>query len=232
MTHSMKRNPSNTNQHIYSEPYFLGSPVICHRGDLIQNYLLRIHECLTQALELHARICVMRFDLYVPEHFFQGALQGNSLISKFFSSLQAKIDHAQAQSRKAGHRVHVADLRKVWTREISENGRVHFHVAIIVNHDAFAFIGRFDLDCNNMYARIHEAWASALSMYLFDIKGYVHIPDQPTYLVIRGDEASFNEVFYRMSYFAKLKTKQYQNGFHTFGCSRSRPIEQDQPRQF
>nr|WP_166656623.1 inovirus Gp2 family protein [Comamonas sp. JUb58] len=224
----MKRNPSNTNQHIYSEPYFLGSPVIYHRGDLIENYLLRIHECLTQALALHARICVMRFDLYVPEHFFQGALQDNSLISKFFSSLQAKIDHAQAQSRKAGHRVHDADLRKIWTREISENGRVHFHVAIIVNHDAFAFIGRFDLDSNNMYARIHEAWASALSMYPIDIKGYVHIPDQPTYLVIRGEEASFNDAFYRMSYFAKLKTKQYQKGFHTFGCSRPRRREQDQ----
>lgn len=224
----MNRNPFNTNQHIHNEPYFQGSPVICHHGDLIQNYLLRIHECLTQALELHARICVMRFDLYVPEHFLQGALQGNILISKFFSSLQAKIHHAQAQSIKAGHRVHAADLRKIWTREIGENGRVHFHVAIIVNHDAFAFIGRFNLESNNMYARIHQAWASALSMYLGDIKGYVHIPEHPTYFVLRGDDASFNDAFYRMSYFAKLKTKQYQKGFHNFGCSRPRHIEQNQ----
>ncbi|WP_394682197.1 inovirus Gp2 family protein [uncultured Comamonas sp.] len=226
----MSRNPFNTNQHIHNELYFQGSPVICHHGELIYNHLQRIHECLTQALELHARICVMRFDLYVPENFFQGALHDNSLISRFFSSLQSKLEHAQEKSREAGHRVHETDLKKLWTRETSENGRVHFHVAIIVNHDAFAFIGRFDLDSNNMYARIHQAWASALSMYLYDIKGYVHIPDQPTYLVIRGDEESFNEVFYRMSYFAKLKTKQYQKGFHTFGCSRPKRIGQAQLR--
>lgn len=220
MTHSMKRNQLNTNQRIYSEPYFQGSPVIYHRGDLIQNHLIRIHECLTQALAIHARICVMRFDLYVPDHFFAGALHDNRLISRFFSSLEAKLKHTQAVSRAAGHRVHEADLRKVWTREISENGRVHFHVAIIVNHDAFAFIGQFDLDSSNMYARVHQAWASALSMYLDDIKGYVHIPQHPTYLVLRGDADTFNAAFYRMSYFAKMDTKQHQQGFHTFGCSR------------
>ena len=220
----MSRNSFNINQQIFNEPFFHGSPVIYHRGDLIHRHLQRMHDCLTQALDFHSRICLMRFDLYVPDHACADALHSNAFISKFFASLRAKIEHAQDQSRKDGRRVHDADLRFMWAREISENGRVHFHVALVLNHAAFGFMGRFDLTSRNMYTRIHEAWASALGMYVEDVLGYVHIPQSPTYLIVRGDVASFHEAFYRISYFAKLETKEFQQGFHTFGCSRSRPI--------
>ena len=223
----MKRNPLNTNQQIHNEPFFQGLPVIDHHGYLITSHLLRMHDCLTQSLDLHSRICMMRFDLYVPGHVFVDALRSNAIISKFIASLRAKIEHAQAQSRKEGCRIHDADPRFMWAREISSNGRVHFHVALVLNHAAFAFMGRFNLESRNMYARIHEAWASALGMYVGDVPGYVHIPEAPTYLIVRGDQASFNAAFYRISYFAKLGTKEYQQGFHTFGCSKNRPIVQD-----
>ncbi|GAB2490506.1 inovirus Gp2 family protein [Comamonas humi] len=163
----------------------------------------------------------MRFDLYVPDHASAAALCSNAVISKFFASLRAKIAHAQNLSKAAGHRVHDADVRHMWCREISGNGRVHYHVALLLNHAAYAFIGQFDLERCNMYARIHEAWATALHMHVEDMLGYVHVPATPTYQVVRDDEASFNTAFYRVSYFSKLGTKEYQQGFHTFGCSRS-----------
>lgn len=218
--HSMERNPLNTNQKIHHGDHFHGSPVINQQGYLIANHLHRIYACLCGSLELNSRICLMRFDLFVPEHASAGLLCSNTLISKFFGSLRAKITHAQHLSRNEGSRVHDADLRYIWCREVSSNGRVHYHVALILNHAAYAFIGRFNLDSRNMYARIHEAWATALSMYVKDVVGYVHIPLNPTYRITRGDVLSFNAAFYRVSYFSKLDTKQYQQGFHTFGCSR------------
>ena len=132
-TYRMSRNPFNINQQIFNEPFFHGSPVIYHRGDLIHRHLQRMYDCLTQALALHSRICLMRFDLYVPDHACADALLSNAFISKFFASLRAKIEHAQDQSRKEGSRVHDANLRFMWAREISENGRVHFHVALILS---------------------------------------------------------------------------------------------------
>ena len=215
----MKRNPLNTNQQIHHEPLFQGSPVMTDHGYLIANHLQRIHDCLYRSLVRHSRICVMRGDLYVPSHVSAGVLVSNAIITKFFASLRAKIEHAQAQSRNGDHRVHDADMRFMWCREISGNGRVHYHVALVFNHAAYAFMGQFDLASRNMYARIHEAWASAIGMYMDDMRGYIHIPDNPTYQIIRGDEESLRQALYRVSYFAKMQTKEYNQGFHTFGCS-------------
>lgn len=215
----MKRNPLNTNHQLLHGDHFQGSPVQASHGHLITNYLKRIHDCLYRALERHSSICVMRFDLYVPSHVCIDVLLSNTLISKFLASMRAKIEHAQAQSRNEDHRVHDADMRYMWCREISSNGRVHYHVALVFNHSAYAFMGKFKSTRSNMYARIHGAWASALGMYIDDMRGYVHIPENPTYQITRDDAESFLHVFYRLSYFAKMQTKEYNQGFHTFGCS-------------
>ena len=70
-----------------------------------------------------------------------------------------------------------------------------------------------------MYARLHEAWGAALNMHPEDALGYVHIPDNPTYQITSANEESFQQAFNRVSYFAKMQTKEYNQGFHTFGCS-------------
>ena len=215
----MKRNPLNTNHQLIHGDKFHGSPVQTNHGYLITNYLQRIHDCLYRSLERHSSICVMRFDLYVPSHVCIDVLLSNTLISKFLASMRAKFEHVQNQRRNEGHRVHDADMRYMWCREISSNGRVHYHVALVLNRAAYAFIGQFNFASNNMYTRIHGAWASALGMYIDDMRGYVHIPVNPTYQVIRGDEESFRHALYRLSYFAKMHTKEYNQGFHTFGCS-------------
>ncbi|MEY2251532.1 inovirus Gp2 family protein [Comamonas sediminis] len=215
----MKRNPLNTNHQLLYEDHFHGYPVQTNHGYLITNHLQRIHDCLYRSLERNSSICVMRFDLYVPSHVSVDILLSNAVISKFIASMRAKIKHAQTQSRNEDHRVHDANMRFMWTREISGNGRVHYHVALVFNHAAYAFMGRFNLESNNMFARIHGAWASALGMFVGDMPGYVHVPDNPTYHITRGDEESLRQALYRVSYLAKLQTKEYNQGFHTFGCS-------------
>lgn len=215
----MKRNPLNTNHQLLHGDSFHGSPVQTSHGYLIKNYLQHIHDCLYRTLERHSRICVMRFDLYVPSDVSADVLLSNSVITKFFASMRAKIEHAQNRSRNEDHRVHDAHMRYIWCREISNNGRVHYHVALVFNHAAYAFMGDFNLASDNMYARAHGAWASALRMCVEDMPGYVHIPANPTYHVLRDDEESFWHAMYRLSYFAKMKSKEYNQGFHTFGCS-------------
>ena len=215
----MKRNPLNTNHQLLHGDHFHGYPVQTSHGYLITNYLQRIHDCLYRSLEHRGRICVMRCDLYVPSHVSADVLLSNTLISKFIASMRAKIEHSQEQSRNEDHRVHNADMRYMWCREIGGNGRVHYHVALVFNHAAYAFMGKFDLARRNMYVRIHEAWASAIGMYTDDMRGYIHIPKNPTYHITRDHAASFLCVFHRLSYLAKMQTKEYNQGFHTFGCS-------------
>jgi len=215
----MKRNPLNTNQQLLHGDHFLGSPVQTKHGYLIINYLQHIHDCLYRSLNRHSSICVMRFDLFVPDHVSADQLLRNAVISKFIASMRAKIRHAQQKSRKKARRVHDADMSYLWCREISGNGRVHYHVALVFNLCAYAFIGKFKLANNNMYARIHGAWASALGMFVGDMRGYIHIPDKPIYRILRDNEESFWLAMCRLSYFAKMNSKEYSQGFHTFGCS-------------
>ena len=215
----MKRNPLNTNHRLHYGPSFQGHQVLSNCGPLISNHLQRVHACFERSLHCHKRTCLMRVDLYIPPHAYPPAVNSNQFISKFFASLGAKIEHAQDQSMKLGHRVHQTDVRYIWCREVSSNGRVHYHVALLLNHDAYAFMGQFSLDCRNMYARLHEAWGAALNMHPEDVVGYVHIPKNPTYQIVKDDEESFQQAFNRVSYFAKMQTKEYNQGFHTFGCS-------------
>lgn len=215
----MKRNPLNTNHQLLHGDHFLGSPVQTKHGHLITNHLQRIHDCLYRSLERNSSICVMRYDLYVPDHVSPDVLLSNAVISKFIASMRAKIEHSQAQSRNHDRRVHEADMRYMWCREISENGRVHYHVALVFNRSAYAFMGKFKLASNNMYVRVHGAWASALGIFVDDMRGYIHIPDNPIYKVLRDDAESFWQAMYRLSYFAKMKSKEYNQGLHTFGCS-------------
>ena len=217
---NMKRNPFNTNQSIHNDAKFNDFDVLNHVGCLINNHLQRTYECLQRALEKYNRVCVIRFDLYVPEDCYHHAISGNQLIGAFIASLRAKIAYSQRRSRALGNRVHETDVDYIWCREVSTQGRLHYHVAILLNHNAYAFIGRFNLESNNLYSRIHQAWASALAIYSEDILGYVHIPRNPFYEVIREDFSSINEAFKRLSYFSKQDSKEYSRGFHTFGCSR------------
>ncbi|MFA9287915.1 inovirus Gp2 family protein [Comamonas sp. SY3] len=216
----MKRNPLNTNHHLHHEPFYQGHEVQINHGPLIKENLARSLNCFEKALSKYPRVCSMRFDLHIPDNYFSAGLNDNDLINKFFSSLRSQIQSSQSRSRKLGNRVHDTDVRYTWGREVSSTGRVHYHINLLLNNDAYAHIGKFNLDNDNMYSRIHKAWASALGVVMNDLVGLIHIPQNPTYLITKDDAQSFDEAFFRSSYLCKLETKEFGHGFHTFGCSR------------
>lgn len=216
----MKRNPDNTNQHLFDESTYQGYEIQTSHGPLIEEHLSKTLNCFQKALKYYTRVCMMRFDLHVPDNYYVDALSDNNLISKFIASLRSQILSAQNKSRKQGHRVHDTDLRYTWCREVSTTGRVHYHVSIFLNYDAYAYFGEFNLANDNMYTRLHKAWASALGYFVDDTVGLIHIPDNGIYLIHRDDVDSISAAFFRASYACKMHSKEFGNGFHTFGSSR------------
>ena len=216
----MKRNPFNTNHHIYTEPTYEGYEIQLKHGLVIREYLDKTFKIFQKALDQYGRVCMLRFDLHVPDSCDQLTKNSNKLMSKFIASLKAKIKYSQAQSKKEGNRVHNTEVRFLWCREFSSFGGVHYHVVLLLNHDAYRSIGKFELESDNMYSRIHEAWGSALGMYPEALLGLIHIPLNPTYCIWRNDSKSFQDAFYRASYLCKMETKDYEQGIHSFGGSR------------
>ena len=221
MQYGMQRNPYNSNQGLHNGSTFNGMRVQSDQGLLIDDYLSKAYCCLARSIEQYRSVFMLRVDLHLPKDYPEHLTADNSLMDKFFASLKAKISHSQHTKRNNGIRVHDTDVRYIWCRERSTQGRIHYHVAILLNHDAYAHIGQFSLDHDNLYARLHGAWASALGIYIYDTAGLIHIPDNPTYRIERGDIESFEAAFYRVSYFCKMNTKEFNAGHHSFGSSRN-----------
>lgn len=212
--------PPNTNLRIHNASTFQSLSIQNERNTLINEYLNKVNECFSAALKDYSRVCMIRFDLHVPSGCTPESLIDNRLIYRFFSSLKEKISYSQIKSIKLGNRVNHTEVRFIWCRESSSRGNVHYHVALLLNDAAYSFIGKFDLSSNNMYARINQAWGSALHAHTEDIQGLVHVPDNPVYHIQRDDAASLNEAFHRISYFCKAESKEFGNRHHCFGCSR------------
>ena len=217
----MNRVSINKNLHIHQGSDFMGLDVQIHRGSLVENYLNRALGCIESALNKYTRVSMMRFDLHLPENSADSIICDNFIITKFFSSLKEKIEYSQAISKKNGNRTHDTDVDYIWCRENSAAGKTHYHVAIFLNGYAYRFIGKFNLSHDNMYTRIHEAWGSALFTHPEDIQGLIHIPDNPNYEIIRGNDNSLREAFHRISYLCKIDSKNFGNRHHCFGFSRN-----------
>lgn len=213
------------------------------REGIIENYLCGIHSTLTQAITDCTRSYVLRFDLHFPKS--GQARTDQKAISRFIDSLRARLEADLARKARGGKRVYPCRLRYVWVREQKDSPFCHYHVAIMLNRDAYFTLGKItkapdqtnacidhedsvDFIENtqareNMFTRISAAWASALGIGLEKVKGLVHIPDNPDYHLNRNAadfEQQFKAVFYRLSYLAKAITKCYGNHVMHFGSSR------------
>ena len=113
-------------------------------------------------------------------------------------------------------------VRYVWSREIGQGGRQHYHLLILLNRDAYYTIGRLGSERVNMISRIEGSWAGALGISLDQVRGLVHIPKGAEYRVDReirrGEVDELPDLFFRASYLCKVATKSYgdrQRGFDT-----------------
>ena len=114
----------------------------------------------------------------------------NEVISRFFESFKAKIEHSRSMARRRNRYAHDCKVRYVWVREIGDSERPHYHLVILLNKDAYSVLGHFASERNNMFNRLEEAWASALRLPRDAVVGLVHIPENPVYYITRDDERS------------------------------------------
>lgn len=217
----MQRSLLNNNQCLFNGSTFNGMPVQNEHGLLVADYLSKAHQCMKNAIDEYRSVFMFRFDLHLQEGHLGNIAKDNLLIERFVSSFKAKIKHSQDMKRNSGIRVHDTNVRYMWCRENSSPKRVHYHMVILVNHDAYAHIGEFSLGKNNMYTRLHGSWASALGIYILDVPGLIHIPVNPCYRIDSNDDDSFAKAFHRISYFCKISSKNFKLSCHSFGTSRN-----------
>jgi hypothetical protein len=217
----MIHNPLNPNQTLYVEGTFKGLPTLPGHGPFVTEYLNAVYRVLQQALNANRRVSALRLDLRFPlgmeardDHI------SNAYITRFIESLKAKVRHNRQRVKERDGRVHDTDVRYVWAREVGKDGRVHYHVALLVSSDAFFSFGKLTSGQQNMVHRIQEAWTSALGLPAEQTSGLVHFPENAVYRFDLRSPREAADFFERASYLCKANTKQFGLGHHGFGASR------------
>ncbi|MCS3472590.1 hypothetical protein M2401_006355 [Pseudomonas sp. JUb42] len=218
----MSRHLNNTNLILHSESTFYSWSIQEDKGPFICQYLHRLMETMQYAVAQYPRVFAFRVDLRLPSgvQLPEDALT-NKVIERFIESFKAKIKHNRNMAEQSNPYAHDSKVRYVWAREYGQHGTPHYHLAILLNGDAFCALGKFEPDRKNMFNRLVESWNSALGKPVGDVSGSVEIPANPYYHLRRDDWNSQAEFFYRTSYLCKSASKYFGDGAHGFGCSRS-----------
>lgn len=194
--------------------------VMVEKGALIDQYLGRLNFVFNNALTQYSKVFTIRLDLRFSNDYELMQRTESDVITRFIESLKAKIAHNRMLARRNGN-YHDTEVRYVWAKEISKDASHHYHVLLFLNGNAFRSLGSFEMGNDNLYNRINEAWASALSIHLVQASGLVHVSDQTLIDQSQMDaQERIDHVFYLGSYLCKAATKLYDDGGKWFGSSR------------
>lgn len=193
------------------------------------DYLDAIEKVINQAINKHPRILAVRFDLRLPEsnqddyldRDLPDSFNRDNLISKFIESLISKIKYDLKRKNKKWDRNFKCQLRYVWCREKEISNNDHYHVMITVNKDVYRNIGEYHHE-GSLASMIVSAWESSLSLNYNQVKRLVHFPYNCAYVVNYRDskyEEQYDDLFYRVSYLAKTRTKNINRYYRSFECS-------------
>ena len=219
------RHPDNTNLHLHYNDTFEGQPVMCDKGPFVMEYLSRLKRTIDQALAQYPRVLAFRVDLRLPQDIdLPGHAYTNQVTSRFIESFKSKIEHNREKARERNHYAHDCKVRYVWAREVGRGGLPHYHLLILLNRDAYYTVGRLRSEIANNISRMEEAWASALGLSMDQVRGLVHIPENPDYRIDRyvrpGAVDELPALFRRASYLCKKATKSYGDRQRSFDTSR------------
>ncbi|EPZ6067770.1 inovirus Gp2 family protein [Klebsiella michiganensis] len=199
-------------------------------GTLNQNYVTRIQDTITKALNEYPRVMVLRIDLRLPEIETGSYKSDPGIVTRFVVSLKAQIEADLLKKRNTGKRVHPCRVRHIWAREFNEFGKKHYHVALLFNREAYAYPGSYTGTggeyTHNLAMMIMEAWIRALGLNTvvnhqqyyplveFPANGYYHLSKNHNDLTTQ-----LSDVTDRVNYLAKDFSKDNSDGQRNFGCS-------------
>ncbi|MGM3175762.1 inovirus Gp2 family protein [Dickeya lacustris] len=199
-------------------------------GSHVKSYKQRIIEVINKAIKEYNRTLAIRVDLHDPAILDNGdtisciANTDSGAISRFTSSLKAKLAADEQRKRKDDKRVHPNTLRYAWVREFTQNGKRHFHVFLFLNKDAYYHLGDFNLDEDTLRTMITSAWCSALNLTPEEGQHLVQYPTNGKYTLNRDDILNNiypRDLLNRIDYLTKVKSKIFGEGDRNFGCSLS-----------
>lgn len=218
----MSRHSGNANLTLHNDTAFQGWPIQVDKGPFIQQYLNRLLQTMQYTLAQYPRVFAFRFDLRLSTGAqLPDSAYTNQVIERFIESFKSKIAHNRSQARQLNPYAHDSKVRYVWAREQGQHGKPHYHLAILLNRDAFTALGKFEAGRDNMFNRLEQAWASALGLSVGAVRGLVELPRNPCYHLNRGELGGQAEFFHRASYLCKAATKVFGDGSHGFGASRT-----------
>lgn len=190
-------------------------------GPLNFDYLNKIIEVIQSALNKHPRILALRFDLRLPDDVL--ARIDSAVISRFFDSLKAKLKADLNKKRAEGKRVHSCTPRYIWVREFNQPGeKKHYHVLLLLNKDAYAFLGDYRKPDGNLAALITQAWLSALGVNDERYQSLPYFPKNPCYYLdakTLDTDGVYAKLMARVSYLAKERSKVSDDSERNFGYS-------------
>jgi len=196
------------------------------------SYLDRLLSTMNNALGEHSRTYAIRVDLRLPniddsldclsrDEIVSYNRNRTSLTKRFTESLNAKIKAQAQRKRREGKRVYPCSMRYVWAKERDTSINEHYHVVLFFNKDRFYKVGNYKSK-GSLASLIIEAWASALSCEFEDVFRLVYFPPNHGYYLNENSvqfSQQYHDLFYRISYLAKKRTKNYGEGYRCFGCS-------------
>lgn len=144
--------------------------------------LQRFKREMDAMLSHHDKIFIYRFDVHVHTH-----SQTNEVMTKFLRSYIPRLERYY-KTKNVG---------TIWCREVERSKKQHYHLAIIVDGN--------ETNVGGALQYMAEEVASLQDLTIG------HCPN-PSYLIKRSDLAkgnysTYNEAFYRLSYFAKERGK-------------------------
>ena len=177
------------NQIIFS-PTYRNYPINTQNGTMgcYDKTLEKIYNILLGANKKHARIIVVRFDLHYPLNMIPP--QDNHLFSNMMRNFMEKLRISDA-------------CYYIAVRERGQHDRIHYHVAVIcngINHRNGLFIKKIAEDS---WGRVLGCSGSGLIELVNPQNGNIPFG----FKIERNDEVLLQEVFYWLSYMAKVRTK-------------------------
>ncbi|EIZ1315164.1 inovirus Gp2 family protein, partial [Vibrio parahaemolyticus] len=187
---------------------------------------------MSKALKDYKRVHALRLDLRLPvsdsekdilrrDEIFNNTFNQKNIIKRFFESLKAKIKAQEKRMKASEKRIYPCHLRYVWCRERNKSNNDHYHLVLFFNKDRYFSSGYRDNE-ESLVRLIMDAWSSALGEYVDNADRLVQLVYKGTHYLDQNKydfENKYQALFTRLSYFAKNRTKHYDEGKRCFGTS-------------
>ncbi|WP_274006257.1 inovirus Gp2 family protein [Vibrio parahaemolyticus] len=187
---------------------------------------------MSKALKDYKRVHALRLDLRLPvsdsekdilrrDEVLNNTFNQKNIIKRFFESLKAKIKAQEKRMKASEKRIYPCHLRYVWCRERNKSNNDHYHLVLFFNKDRYFSSGYRDNE-ESLVRLIMDAWSSALGEYVDNADSLVQLVYKGTHYLDQNKydfENKYQALFTRLSYFAKNRTKHYDEGKRCFGTS-------------